>query len=53
MKIDNMKIKMKEMVNPLTLKKILMERKKVLKKGFLIKKKDLLVKEKNLETNLS
>ena len=39
-KIDNMKIEMKEMVNLLVLTKSLMERKKASKKGFLIKRKD-------------
>ena len=39
-KIDNMKIEMKEMVNLLVLTKSLMERKNASKKGFLIKRKD-------------
>ena len=45
-KIDLMKIEMKEMAGLLLLVKSLMERKKVSKKGFLIKKKDFLVKKK-------
>ena len=53
MKIDSMKIEMKEMADLLPLIKNLTERKKVSKKGFLIKRKDFLAKEKNLETNLS
>ena len=52
-KIDSMKIKMKEMADLLALIKNLMVRKKVLKKGFLIKRKDFLVKKNFLETNLS
>ena len=52
-KIDSMKIEMKEIADLLALIKILMERKKVSKKGFLIKRKDFLEKEKILETNLS
>jgi len=52
-KIDKMKIEMKETADLLPLIKNLMERKKVLKKGFLIERKDFLVKEKILETNLS
>ena len=52
-KIDSMKIKMKEMADLLALIKNLMGRKKVSKKGFLIKRKDFLEKEKILETKLS
>ena len=52
-KIDLMKIEMKEMAGLLLLVKSLTERKKVLKKGFLIKRKDFLEKEKILKTNLS
>ena len=52
-KIDLMKIEMKEMAGLLPLVKSLTERKKVLKKGFLIKRKDFLEKEKILKTNLS
>ena len=52
-KIDSMKIEMKETAELFPLKKNLMERKTISKKGFLIKRKDFLVKEKILETNLS
>ena len=52
-KINNMKIGMKEMVNLLALTKSLMERKNASKKGFLIKRKGFLEKEKILETKLS
>ncbi len=52
-KIDSIKIEMKEMADLSPLIKNLMERKKVLKKGFLIKRKDFLEKEKILETNRS
>ena len=52
-KIDLMKIEMKEMAGLLLLVKSLIERKKVSKKGFSIKKKDFLVKKNFLETNLS